>query len=536
MISSKRLFNNGLLAGLAGLVVLLTAPALLSRQAVASSSGNAEGLNRPPEVPEGYVITPFGYFHRSCVRSVAEGDTLLADGRIQHADGTVDLNAPVCGYPHYSPDGSVALESQGMVEKCTPTTGGSWIESIGATTLTSYGELSATWTVPPSPISDDNQLLYFFPGFQDCPNVVSILQPVLQWGKNNKFGGNYWVVASWNCCMKGIVWHSTPLGVNVGDTILGAITPTCRSGRNCPTWNVVSEDVTTGWKTTLAKTSANGQVWNWAFGAVLEVYNVVQCSDYPANLELPFTVRLYDQNLKLIANPGWIGNPAPSGTKPKCDYGVKATRTTETIKYNTGVKLTVSLGGTGTDTVVSSPAGINCPTVCTARFASGTQVTLTETPGSGTAFIQWSGDCVGYAPMTQVTANPNTNCTANFTNSGFLQVKLPDQAGYQITTTFYPYPALSGSVTITQTGEFPNNGLGYNSTYLTLLTCKPEAKDCYYFTNGGQDFVLVDSFGPATGTAFETIVAVLCGQGYPQQYNFYVCQGMQSCPPPVRNC
>ena len=67
-----------------------------------------------------------------------------------------------------------------------------------------------------------------------------------------------------------------------GDTILGTITPTCKTKKNyCATWNVVSKDMTTGKKTTLAKTAADGQIWNWAFGAVSEDYGVVQCSDFP---------------------------------------------------------------------------------------------------------------------------------------------------------------------------------------------------------------------------------------------------------------
>jgi len=42
----------------------------------------------PSDVPYGYVITPFGYFHPSCVRTVGRSDIVLADGRVQHADGT----------------------------------------------------------------------------------------------------------------------------------------------------------------------------------------------------------------------------------------------------------------------------------------------------------------------------------------------------------------------------------------------------------------------------------------------------------------
>jgi hypothetical protein len=36
------------------------------------------GAHRPGNVPAGYVVTPFGYFHPSCVQSIAEDDALLA--------------------------------------------------------------------------------------------------------------------------------------------------------------------------------------------------------------------------------------------------------------------------------------------------------------------------------------------------------------------------------------------------------------------------------------------------------------------------
>ena len=57
------------------------------------------GPDRPANVPDGYVITPFGYFHPSCVQSLAKGERLMADGRLQHANGSVQEKAGVCNYP-----------------------------------------------------------------------------------------------------------------------------------------------------------------------------------------------------------------------------------------------------------------------------------------------------------------------------------------------------------------------------------------------------------------------------------------------------
>ncbi|MFZ0800391.1 MAG: hypothetical protein WAM98_21605 [Terriglobales bacterium] len=299
-----------------------TAPAFASNVAPA-------GPDRPPEVPEGYVITPIGYFHPSCVLRMEEGETLLADGRVEHADGTVEANVPVCSYPHYTPPGLlVPTDVREASGAHVPIIRG-WLEYVSATTSTSYGEITATWTVPPQPTTNDGQTLFFFPGLEDYSDVLSIVQPVLQW-----YAPGPWDVASWNCCPKGIIWESEPVKVKPGDTILGLIYPNCKAGLEyCASWNVRSEDETTGKKTALAMSPAEGQVWNWGFGAVLEVYGVKQCSDFPANESVVFTAQLYDQNRNVISDPGWTGTPAGAGTSPSCNYGLNVTATQETLEY-----------------------------------------------------------------------------------------------------------------------------------------------------------------------------------------------------------
>ena len=57
--------------------------------------------------------------------------------------------------------------------------------------------------------------------------------------------------------------------------------------------------------------------------------------------------------------------------------------------------LTVAKAGTGTGTVASSPAGINCGATCSASFTSGTSVGLSATAATGSTFTGWSGACTG---------------------------------------------------------------------------------------------------------------------------------------------
>jgi hypothetical protein len=67
--------------------------------------------------------------------------------------------------------------------------------------------------------------------------------------------------------------------------------------------------------------------------------------------------------------------------------------------------LSVSRQGSGTGTVDSSPAGIDCGTVCSADFDDAEVVRLTATPDVGSTFAGWSGACSGTGacsvPMTE---------------------------------------------------------------------------------------------------------------------------------------
>lgn len=293
---------------------------------------DAANATRPPEVPANYVVTPFGYFHPSCVRHIDAGETVLADGRVQHLDGSVDALPPLCSFPSYSSAGGPRQGGSVYGPSRTPATNG-WVEFVSALTSSSYGQLVANWKVPPAP-AGLGQVLFFFPGFQDLNNVESIVQPVLQFGNSAAGGGNYWALASWNCCLSGIVDYSTLVNVSPADTIVGAITSNCPAGSSsCATWNIISQDLTTGAKTSLLKSKSEGQVWNWAFGAVMEVYNVFQCADYPPNTGVTFSVTLLDQNLNPIAAPGWTKSPAGNSISPSCNFSLTSTPTIEKVGY-----------------------------------------------------------------------------------------------------------------------------------------------------------------------------------------------------------
>jgi PASTA domain/Divergent InlB B-repeat domain len=79
--------------------------------------------------------------------------------------------------------------------------------------------------------------------------------------------------------------------------------------------------------------------------------------------------------------------------------------------------LTVLLAGTGSGSVTSSPAGIDCGATCTQAFTLGTRVTLTATPAPDSAFSGWSGGGCSGTGTCVVTLNGDTTVTANFQSS-----------------------------------------------------------------------------------------------------------------------
>jgi protein MpaA len=84
----------------------------------------------------------------------------------------------------------------------------------------------------------------------------------------------------------------------------------------------------------------------------------------------------------------------------------------------------VALAGTGSGTVTSSPAGIDCGSTCSAVFPSGTEVSLTATPASGSTFAGWSGaGCLGTGSC-QVTMSAAESVTATFDEAACLVPKV----------------------------------------------------------------------------------------------------------------
>jgi hypothetical protein len=93
------------------------------------------------------------------------------------------------------------------------------------------------------------------------------------------------------------------------------------------------------------------------------------------------------------------------------------------IAVNISNSSVLSVSVTGSGTVTSNPAGINCPSTCSAGFSNGTNVTLTATATSGWFFSGWSGACSGTGGCT-VTMSTAQSVTATFTQLMTLTVSV----------------------------------------------------------------------------------------------------------------
>jgi serine protease len=84
---------------------------------------------------------------------------------------------------------------------------------------------------------------------------------------------------------------------------------------------------------------------------------------------------------------------------------------------NTAPTLSVTTSGTGNGNVTSAPAGITCGATCSASFTSGTSITLTASPASGSAFTGWSGGACSGTGTCTLTLNSNTSVNAAFSTA-----------------------------------------------------------------------------------------------------------------------
>ncbi|HIH09297.1 MAG TPA: hypothetical protein HA254_01365, partial [Candidatus Diapherotrites archaeon] len=143
----------------------------------------------------------------------------------------------------------------------------------------------------------------------------------------------------------------------------------------------------------------------------------------------------------------------------------------------TSYTLTVSHSGSGSGTITSSPSGISCPSgTCSGSFSSGTSITLTATPASGSAFGGWSGGGCSGTGTCPVSLGSATTVTANFTTTPTADTTAPSVPAGLSATAISPsqinlsWTASTDTVGVTGYNIYRCAGSGCTPALLTTTT------------------------------------------------------------------
>ncbi len=321
-------------------------------------------------VPGGdYVVTPAGWWHRSCVHAIPKGAKVLRDRHVRREDGTT-YRLPQCRHPAFPrlPGQANAGRGRGGPFVVPDINGHLEYAFDSLTGSNSYRHLEAKWVVPSVPTGSYGsgapyEVYFTFPGLQPIPGTIPvILQPVLQFGFNGGDIGesDSWVAASWRCDARepdGVCTHADPISVSPGDSIFGEINATACIGGTC-TWTVVTVEMESNERSEWTGAD-DDDIYDFAIGGDVEVYNLGNCNQFPFYGVFYSAISLEDTTGSVT--PSWSHYIMPN-PDPSCEFDVNSTLTTVDLEHNPPPPLSVYITGDeeiapdedcGWDTVVS---------------------------------------------------------------------------------------------------------------------------------------------------------------------------------------
>jgi parallel beta-helix repeat protein/YD repeat-containing protein len=140
---------------------------------------------------------------------------------------------------------------------------------------------------------------------------------------------------------------------------------------------------------------------------------------------------------------GWTGDYC-SGTG-ECTFTILSNAHIAALFEKNRYDVMVTIAGSGSGTVTSSPAGIACPDdACTSQYPYGTQLTLTQAPDDSSQFTGWSGGCSGTGPCV-TTVDGIKSISANFTLAPMLTVSFFGTGGGSINSSPSGIACVSGT-------------------------------------------------------------------------------------------
>ncbi|MGB3562308.1 MAG: M12 family metallo-peptidase, partial [Thermoanaerobaculia bacterium] len=221
---------------------------------------------------------------------------------------------------------------------------------------------------------------------------------------------------------------------------------------------------------------------------------------------------------------GWSGDPDCSNNSVNMDEDKTCTATFTLVTRS----LTVDKAGTGSGTVTSSPAGINCGGDCQESYTHGTPVQLTATPASGSVFSGWSGDAD--CSDGSVTMDEDLLCTATFTKRWTLIVTRSGPGAGTVTSS--PAGISCGgdcqqtynqgtvvSLTPTPTANSVFAGWSGDADCTDNTVSMSSDKTCNAIFNLAQRTLQVGKTGTGSGTITSNPAGIDCGSDCQQSYD-----------------
>ncbi|MFZ4859468.1 MAG: InlB B-repeat-containing protein, partial [Desulfuromonadaceae bacterium] len=150
-------------------------------------------------------------------------------------------------------------------------------------------------------------------------------------------------------------------------------------------------------------------------GTITSSPNLITCSSGTCTEQItPYTaITLYRSPLPGSTFTGWSGDCSGTGNCLLSMTGPHSVTATFTLNSYT---VSTSRSGTGSGSISSTPAGIDCRVggTCSSGFLYGTSVTLTATPDPGNTFTGWSGTTCSGTGLCTFTVDGNKSATATF--------------------------------------------------------------------------------------------------------------------------
>jgi hypothetical protein len=305
------------------------------------------------------VTTPFGPSDDSCVHEIPSGASVdVQTGDVYLNSATVDHFASCTVSP--TTTASVSVPPIQWYEWSNANA-----KNVGS--LAQFDQLEVSWSVPSEPSNQGGSpLIYFFPSVQNqnpmnegWSGEMLLLQPVLQWGNNGVFGGNFWTFSSWGvwgCNEQGVNCQygnaNPPLQVSVGDSLTGLLEQT-NGFPDLASWYVQAyssglneyvsfsfENIPASWpKFTYAQMGVLEAYGN-THGTVPNYTGTICCNNLPSSGNINFTLDglwqagPYWNSFTNVTGLSFTGYQNPFDYAPHCTFAPAVTTTQTNLTWN----------------------------------------------------------------------------------------------------------------------------------------------------------------------------------------------------------